>query len=180
MLFRSYDNQVADLTIGDVLTMNISVPETALYWISFDYLSYDASILPIEFALMIDGSYPFYETRNLSFETTWVSEDKISLDRYGNEIASLPSKLIQWENKYLMDNSYRHSGALAVQLTEGEHEFKIEVTEGTFLLGNITLEAPTSVPEYVGSEAAKGSALITIEAEKFHSRSEERRVGKEG
>ncbi|MBR1439655.1 MAG: extracellular solute-binding protein, partial [Lachnospiraceae bacterium] len=169
---RGYEGgAVADVAHGDELTLKASVPQTAQYRIGFDYLSYDASILPIELSFAVDGEYPFYEARSLAFETTWISEGEADIDRYGNEIVSLPDKKIRWEHKDLGDASYRYSGALLVELTAGEHEFNIGVREGTLLLGNITLCAPEVIPEYKGSEAAPGAELITIEAEDFTERS---------
>ena len=168
----SYEGgRAVDVRHGESIELTVEVPRTALYWIGFDYLSYDASILPIEFGLTIDGEYPFYEARSLAFETTWISEGETDIDRYGNEIVSLPDKLIRWESKYLSDASYHYSDPLPVELEAGTHTFGIEVKEGTFLLGNITLTAPKSVAPYTGSQKAEGDALITIEAEDFTERS---------
>lgn len=167
-----YEGQAANVSPGVVLRLNIEVPETALYWIGFDYLSYDQSILPIEFSVKIDGAYPFYETRNLKFETTWIQDGGVSLDRYGNEIVSMPAKLTQWEFKYLGDSSYRYAVPLKVELEQGSHELEIAVSEGSFLLGNVTLCAPEKVPEYTGSAEASGGELITIQGEMFYLRND--------
>lgn len=167
-----YEGKVANVTHGDTLKMTVDVPETALYWVSFDYLSYDESILPIEFSLKVDGDYPFYEARNLGFETSWVQDSAVSKDRYGNEIVSMPSKLIQWESKELSDSSYRYMQPLKVQLEEGTHELEIAVSEGSFLLGNITFSAPEEIEEYTGSQAAPGNELITIQGENFYIRND--------
>ncbi len=167
---RGYANGVVDVHSGSEIHMTIDVPQTALYWVGFDYLSYDTSILPIEFSFQVDGEYPFYESRNLSFETNWVSQEEKSLDRYGNEIVSLPDKLIEWQTKNLSDTSYRYADPLMVQLEAGVHELTIGVSEGNFLLGNISLNAPEMVPVYTGSEAAPGSNLITIQGEDFYLR----------
>lgn len=167
---HGYENGVVDVGSGDVVHMKVTVPETALYWLGFDYLSYDDSILPIEFALKVDGDFPFYESRNLSFETTWASQEEVSHDRYGNEIVSMPDKVIQWETKYLSDASYRRSEPLCLELEQGTHELEIRVSEGQFLLGNLSLEAPGQVPAYTGPEKAPGAELITIEAENFYRR----------
>ena len=167
-----YANGVVSVQSGSEIHLTINVPQTALYWIGFDYLSYDASILPIEFSLQVDGEYPFYETRNLSFETNWVSDEEVSLDRYGNQIVSMPNKLIEWQSKNLSDTSYRYADPLKVQLTQGTHELVISVSEGTFLLGNITLNAPKTIAEYTGSQPAAGSALIPIEGENFYLRND--------
>ncbi len=154
-----YMNGVIDISNKDTVQMNVEVEQDGLYWIGFDYLSYDDSILPIEFSLKVDDEYPFYETRNLSFETTWISEGSADLDRYGNEIVTLPDKAIQWEHKELMDTSYRYSEPLMVELSAGSHVFEITVSEGSFLLGNITLEAPREVAPYTTSENAQGGGI---------------------
>lgn len=167
-----YKNSAVNVTSGDSFRTVIEVPETALYWVGFDYLSYDQSILPIEFSLRVNGEYPFYEARNLSFETNWEKQEEISLDRYGNEIVSMPDKLIRWENKYLSDASYRYSQPLMVELQKGICELEIAVSEGNFLLGNIYLSAPVQVADYTGSERAAGKELITIEGEDFYLRND--------
>ncbi len=167
-----YDNPVANVSVGDVLHLTITAPETAQYWLSFDYLSYDQSILPIEFAMMVDGEYPFYEARNLSFETTWVQQEELSYDRYGNEIVTMPDKLIQWEHKAVSDASYRYSQPLKLELAKGVHDVQILVSEGNFLLGNLSLSAPVPIRAYTGSEKAEGDQLITIQGEDFYLRND--------
>lgn len=166
-----YADEVIAVKSGDSVTLTLDVPVSGRYVMSFDYLSYDESILPVEMGMKIDGSYPFYEARSMRFETTWVS-DGVDVDRYGNEIVSLPDKLIQWEHKEVMDASYRYSDPLLVELTQGEHEITLNIQEGTILLGNISLSAPAQVPEYTGSQKAEGSELIVIEAEDFYQRND--------
>lgn len=166
-----YVNDVLAVKAGDTVTLTIDVPVSGRYVMSFDYLSYDESILPVEMGMKIDGGYPFYEARSMKFETTWVS-DGVDVDRYGNEIVSLPDKLIRWEHKEVMDASYRYSDPLPVEFTEGVHELELNIQEGTLLLGNISLEAPGDVAEYAGSTKAEGNALITIEAEDFYQRND--------
>lgn len=166
-----YVNDVLAVKAGDTVTLTIDVPVSGRYVMSFDYLSYDESILPVEMGMKIDGGYPFYEARSMKFETTWVS-DGVDVDRYGNEIVSLPDKLIRWEHKEVMDASYRYSDPLPVELTEGVHKLELNIQEGTLLLGNISLEAPGDVAEYAGSTKAEGNALITIEAEDFYQRND--------
>ncbi len=164
-------NRVASVKAGDTFKLKADIPETAVYYIGLDYLSYDTSILPVEIGIMIDGDYPFYEARSMVFETTWVSKP-VDIDRYGNEIVSLPDKLIRWEHKNMMDSSYRYSDPLGVELSAGEHEFEFMVQEGTVLIGNISFEAPAKTAAYTGSEKAAGDELIVIEAEDFYERND--------
>jgi ABC-type glycerol-3-phosphate transport system substrate-binding protein len=167
-----YASDAIDIVVGDEISVDVNVPEDALYVVSFDYLSYDTSILPIELGLKVDGEYPFYESRSLTFETTWVSDGEDSFDRYGNVIVTMPDKLIQWEHKEVMDASYRYSEPLLIELSKGSHKFTINVNEGSLLLGNITLSKKTVIPEYTKAEDAPGNELITIEAEDFTQRND--------
>lgn len=160
-------DKVADLGIGDVIDLNIKVPESGKYFLGFTYYSYDESILPIEFMMEVDGEVPFYEARNIILETTWKPSSEKVYDRYGNEIVTVPNKLMQWEEKYLMDSSYRHSRPLALELEEGIHTISLSISEGNFLLGSLKLSAPYEAKEYEGSKLAEGDGLITIQGEDY-------------
>ncbi len=167
---RDYEGSdtVLALEYLDEVTMTVTVPEDGCYFVLFDYISYDESILPIEMQMQVDGEFPFYETRSLALETSYEPDEEPSYDRYDNELVTIPNKMVQWEQKYLMDSAYRHSTPLKLELTAGTHEFTFTVDEGTFLLGNITLVAPFETEEYSGtSEVAEGDALITIQGEDY-------------
>lgn len=160
-------SNVLDLKRSDVVTLKLDVPEDGLYFMKLDYYSYDESILPVKVKMKVDGEYPFYECQNLKFETSWTPDEETQLDRYGNEVVTVPEKWKRWESKYLMDSSYRHSTPLALELTKGIHEVSIDVNEGTFYLGNVTLVAPFEVEAYEGSEEAQGDELISIQGEEY-------------
>ncbi|MBQ9140937.1 MAG: extracellular solute-binding protein [Lachnospiraceae bacterium] len=163
---------VVDMQLGDTVKLTVKVPETAQYYLGFDYLSYDDSVLPVGLSMTVDGEFPFYECRNLEFETTWIQIGETSVDRYGNEIVMVPDKLIQWERKFLSDGSYRRSLPLCLELEAGTHEIELNVQEGNFLLGGLVLSAPVEIPAYTGSQAASGSELIPIQAEEFTYRND--------
>lgn len=150
---------------GDNISLSVSVPETAIYELVFEYASLDESILPAGIALTVDGDYPFYECRNIKLESTWVSPEKISYDRYGNEIVTVPDKLIRTEKKALTDGSNRYSGSLDMQLSKGTHEFSIEMREGEICLYSLSLVTPEKTEKYTGSQKAVGNSIVTIEAE---------------
>lgn len=165
-------DSVMDVKAGDTVELTASVAKAGLYAIRFDYLSYDNSILPIEFSMEIDGRYPFYESRNVKLHSTWLPKAEVSLDRYNDEVVTVPDKAIQWESTYFRDSSYRHSEALLVELDAGEHVFCFNVKSGSFLFGSLTLTVPENVPEYTGSETASGSEIIPIEGEDYFSTNE--------
>ncbi len=167
-----YKNKVVKMSINDTATFTIDVPRTGQYFYRFDYLSYDESTLPVEISMRVNRAYPFYECRRLVFESTWVGDKEKSFDRYNNEIVTVPNKVIQWESKYLMDASYRHSDPLILELQEGRNEVELSVSEGSVLIGNMYLEKVSGIPDYTFSETATGSELITIQAEDFTYRND--------
>ena len=97
------DSKVLKVSAGDKVQFEIDVPQDGLYFAKLDYLSYDESILPVKASMSVDGEYPFYESRNLEFDTTWKLNDEPSLDRYDNETVTVPEKVIQWEEKYIQE-----------------------------------------------------------------------------
>ncbi len=164
--FKGAD-KVLDVSVDDVVEFFIEVPETALYVMSYEYLSYDESIMPMEFAMEIDGKYPFYECRNVELDVTWMQKGEPAVDRYGDEVVTIPDKVIKWEKTALKDGSDRHADALLLELTEGVHKVRMTVNGGNFLLGSVSLSAPEEIPAYTGSQAAAGNILIDIQGEDY-------------
>lgn len=168
-----YSSPVPQLTVGDSGKLVIEAPETARYLISLDYLDAGDTVLPIEFSMMVNGDYQFYELRDLTFEAQWEDPEEISYDRYGNQIVPVPEKIREWENKYIMDSTYRHTSPLAVELKKGANELDITMLEGTVLLGNLYLEpvSEADIPAYEGAqEAMAGDKVITLQGENMYRR----------
>lgn len=160
-----YKNKVVSMEMGDKAILKIDLPEDGVYYINFDYLDYSNSILPIELQLKLNGDYPFYEARRLVFESSWAKSEGKSYDRYGNEIVAPPTKVIGWENKYIMDASYRHSMPLGLELKKGENIIELALMEGQFVLGNMYLTSAVEIGDKVNSNDAVGDNIYIIEAE---------------
>lgn len=160
-------DKALDVAVDDVVEVAVSVPENGLYALSFDYLSYDDSVLPAEFAMEVDGAYPFYECRDVELEATWLPKAEKSYDRYNDQVVTVPDKAIQWEHGFFVDSSYRHSSPLLLELDAGEHIFRFTVNSGSFLLGALRLSAPEEIQAHSGSKAASGNALIEIQGEDY-------------
>lgn len=162
-------DKVLKLTSGDKVELKLNVPEDGLYLMNLDYYSYDESILPVSMEMKVDGNYPFYETRNLEFETTWKLSDEPNKDRYDKEVVAIPDKVYQWETKAVGDSSYRNADPLKLELKKGIHTVSMEIQEGNFLLGNITLSGQKALAAYNGSEKADGDAIIEVQGEHFNT-----------
>ena len=158
---------VLDVTADNVVELTVNVPQPGLYAVGLDYLSYDASVLPIELSMEVDGAYPFYECRNVELQSTWLPKAEPSYDRYGDQVVTVPDKAIQWESAFFRDSSYRHSAPLLLELSAGEHVFRFTTKSGSFLFGSLSLNAPETVPAYSGAKSASGSAIIPVQGEDY-------------
>lgn len=161
------DTGAATLAYGEEVSLPVTVPEDGLYFLRFGYTSMDDSVLPIRLSLRVDGEYPYYECRALTFETTWRRGAELTLDRYGDEMATPPEKQIRSETKYLSDASGRRSDPLVLPLPAGEHELTLSSLEGTVRLDFLTLEAPFAAPAHAAPAPAPGDGLITLQGELF-------------
>lgn len=144
-------------------SFTIMAPETAYYQVSFEYLIAGNSVLPTQIEMEVNGDFPFYETRNLIFESLWENPEEIQIDKFGNEIIPQPLKVDAWQTKYLIDSSYRDSSPLLIKLDQGENEFNLRVTEGNLLVRTIELTAPEALPDHEQVEVT-GDQYIEIEA----------------
>ena len=147
--------------------LELDVVADGIYYMCFDYLADSDTILPVEAQFMIDGDFPFYEMRQQVLESQWSTPQQKSYDSYGNEVVGIPDKVYEWQNKYIMDSTYRYSGPLGIELTKGRHTVTVTLKEGTLLLGNFKLTAKPQVEAYTGSEKAAGDGFIEIQAEDF-------------
>jgi len=147
--------------------LELDVPQAAVYYMRFDYLANSESILPVEAGIMVNGEYPFFEMRQQVLESQWAAKPDKVYDSYGNEVVSMPDKVYSWQNKYVMDSTYRYTEPLGIEFAQGKNTITIELGEGTLLLGDIALTAKPAVREYTGSEAASGNGFIEIQAENF-------------
>ncbi len=160
---------VLDLHAGDKAAFSADVAEKALYAVRFDYISYDDSVLPVEFSMALDteGSYPFYECRNIKLRSEWIPKSEKAFDRYNDEVVTVPDKAVKWQSAYFTDSSGRRSAPLLIEMPAGQHTLYFEVKSGSFLLGRVSLAAPESIPGYSGARTADGSELIMIEGEDY-------------
>lgn len=165
-----YLSQVWKLTVGDSGKLLVEAPKKARYFISMDYLDIGETVLPVEFSMMVNGDYQFYELRDLTLEAGWKDPAEASYDRYNNQIVPVPEKIREWKNKYVMDTTYRRTMPLAIELEKGTNELDITMLEGTMLLGSIYLCPEVEIPAYEGAEEASGEHLITIQGEDMYER----------
>ncbi|MBU5594069.1 extracellular solute-binding protein [Amphibacillus sp. MSJ-3] len=155
--------QVIQVGQDETASFTIEAPETAYYQIGFEYKIEGVNVLPTQLEMRVNDSIPFYEMRNLIFESGWENPETFQIDKYGNEIIPQPIKIDDWEFKYLIDSSYRDSSPLMMKLEQGENEIELTVSEGNLLIRTIELAGKPSLGDHEQAEVT-GNQYIEVEA----------------
>lgn len=157
--------QQKDLVIeeSEEVILTIEVKEAAAYVLGFDYKTLGDNILLTNMSLAVNGIYPYDELKRLLISDTWYSGET-QYDRYGNECIAMPIKEQVWNKTYLHDTAFLFSDPMLIYLEKGSNTLTFKANEGSVQLGNLYLEAVTSLKEAVKEEAV-GESYILIEAE---------------
>ena len=158
---------------------NITVPQTGLYQMSVEYLTYGGNGLTAERSVYIDGELPYSEAEFLTFERVFVdvaSEPAVDLD--GHDIRPRQEEQYIWQHKMLADASGYYDEPLKFYLTEGVHTLGIKAEREPLMLGSVTLCRMKDVPTYAeykklheGKDGESGELKI-FQAEDMYQKSE--------
>ena len=159
------------LNLGDAGQVVFTVPEDGQYEIWLSYHNTAETTLPTEMNVTLDGAMPFTELQRVKLNSLWIDDGVFPQDRYGNEIATTPYAADIISEAGMSDSAGRTADPFLFELTAGEHTLDILVQDGGVDISALTLKAPATLPAYEG-QAAVGSNIIVIEAERIASRSE--------
>ena len=122
---------------GDTLTFNVGTIESGLYYLAIDYMDVTTSVQTTQIGIKVNGDYPFYETRTLILDSTWVFDStEFAKDRYENEIQPSSSKVMTWKNQVIKDLKGMHPGNFAFYL-ESNDEITLNHVSGSYLVGQV-------------------------------------------
>ncbi|WP_233711175.1 extracellular solute-binding protein [Lederbergia citrisecunda] len=158
------------------LSLSVSVPEDGLYEISFDYYPISKEVVPIEGSILINGEYPFYESRRIVFPLKWKSvKDTFDTDRFGNEIIPNQEVIPEWGKISATDASNLQAESLKYYLKKGKNTITLTHLKGEMLVGNVYVHSPTKLISYKdylqnNKNDHKVNSLIIQEAEKGYTK----------
>jgi ABC-type glycerol-3-phosphate transport system substrate-binding protein len=144
--------------------ITVHAPETALYYIGLNYSTTAENVLPTQLEMKVNDEYPFYELRNLIFESRWETPGEIPVDKYGNEIVPQPSKVIEWQQKFIGDSSYRNSDPFLIALQKGANDITLGIIEGDIYIQSLILSSQEELSDYTNENVA-GKEFIVVEGE---------------
>ena len=158
-------------------TYEVTVPEDGLYELSFDYYPLSKEVIPIEGSILVNGEFPYYESRRIVFPIKWKHiQDKFDVDRFGNEIIPKQVAITEWSKVTAEDASHLQADPLKFHLKKGSNEITLSNLRGEMLVGNVYVHSPSELLPYKNylkqfSNIEKTKVLITQEAETGYTKS---------
>ncbi len=172
--------KVAYTTNSSEITYQFEISTPGFYSFEIDYMSPEASANNIERAIMVDGVYPYSETRSVSFVGTWVDEYDKRYERgfihdiNDNEIKPTKVQYPSWSTRYVFDTTGYYSLPLKYYLDKGTHTITINGIKESMLIKSIRVHSFEAQPSYDevkaeyqanGYKAPANSEPIKIQAE---------------
>lgn len=151
------------------IEMNIEAPEDGLYYLGFNYLIDNTSILPTSVQIKINDELPFPEMQNLQFYSLWQREKEAIFDRYNNEIAPDIHKITDVQLGMLEATNGYYAEPMAVFLEKGNNTLSMTSVEGDMWIQSIELFGENDITHKNLSEDqtenVSGDSIIELEAE---------------
>lgn len=157
---------IISLEYKDSATLTVYVEESGHYNIGVDYRIPNDKVLPTAIEFKVNGSFPYNELRNVTFNNLWQRSTETILDRYDNEIVPDILQVDQIQSSLISDGSGREKEPLLIPLNKGENTIELLSIEGSIDIHRLSLRKPqtdTLAKDSTGS--IDGSDVILIEAE---------------
>jgi ABC-type glycerol-3-phosphate transport system substrate-binding protein len=158
----------------------VNVPENGYYQMGMSYYNLKGKRTAVVRSLQIDGKYPFFQAKKLTFQRMWQEKGKPWKDNQGNEFNPAREEVFGWQYKDLRDSEAKVEEPLRFYLTKGEHTIRINVIREPSAIGNLHIYSPEHLPSYndvlksykeKGYQEVKGEK-IKIQAEQSTLRSD--------
>ncbi|MEK3888245.1 extracellular solute-binding protein [Bacillus sp. FSL K6-3431] len=147
-LGKPYDTAVALLDQKGWVEYSFSVPEDGYYQMGMDYYALPGKRAAVVRSLQIDGEYPFFQAKKLTFQRTWQEKGEPWFDNQGNEFNPGREEVFGWQYKELRDSEAKIAEPLRFHLTKGEHTLRIQAVREPAAIGEIRIFSPIQNPTY--------------------------------
>lgn len=165
-----YDNaEGAAIPENGSVTFTVNIDDDTFGYPVFDYAMTGTNILNNVFSLSVDGGLPYDECGSLTLDSIWTQSGEFDMDRYGNEVVSMPQKSYERFTCRMKGKAGMYSRGMGLLLTAGEHEITIACREGDFVLYGMSIQPGITVLEKAVGEP-EGKELIAIRAEQVAER----------
>jgi ABC-type glycerol-3-phosphate transport system substrate-binding protein len=168
---ENYDVPVVHLYDDRTARMEVAVPSSGYYHISFHYLTLGNEMVDPHLSIMVNGEYQNASAERISAPLFWrdVSHD-FEHNRHGHELISPQVQINAWFHGYARCSIDWSSVPLLFHLEAGVNEITITNRLSELYLGRVYITTPASVPTYDEYHATRdvipsNSGLMIVEAE---------------
>ena len=132
------------------VTFGVTVPESGLYCILFDYYTLEDYGASIERSLLIDDALPFAEAEHLTLTRIWKDdrEDSFEEDENGDQLRPQSVETFEKQRAYASDPSGYSEDPFLFYFSAGEHTITLKSLREKMKLEAITLTHQQEVPDY--------------------------------
>lgn len=131
-----------------IVTWEVEVPETGLYWIGMQYYSLPGKRASAMRDVKINGEYQFNEARRLQFERVWRDAHLPKQDNQGNDIRPLQIETPEWRFKYFEDSDGMYRDPFLFLLKEGKNVIEIHSIREPIAVKELIVQSRVVRPTY--------------------------------
>ena len=145
---KSYQKDAQVIESNKIVIESIAVPDDGEYEISIEYKPIEESTQIIEYAIKVDGAYPFDGAELLEAPVIYEDDGNIRVLSNGDQTA--PSQKVK--DGFFTSKAYDKTGVnivpYSVNLTAGVHVVEIENLGDAFEFAGVTLSSPEIINTY--------------------------------
>ncbi|MBS4200492.1 extracellular solute-binding protein [Bacillus sp. FJAT-49732] len=147
-LGEPFDKAVALIDQNAWVEYTFTVPEDGYYQMGMSYYALPGKRAAVVRSMQIDGKYPFFQAKKLTFQRMWEEKDDPWFDNQGNEFNPGREEVYGWQYKEIRDSEAKIAEPLRFYLTKGEHTLRIEAVREPAAIGEIRIFSPIHYPTY--------------------------------
>ncbi len=145
--------QAFPLQSGSSASFAVTVPQDARYTLSLTFEPGDKNASEYDFALRIDGAYPFADCAELTMNAVWVDDGGIRALSNGDEVAPAQKHKEGFVTRAVTDKSGVALGAYEFALAAGGHTITLRALDKAFSVAQVVLGAPERPADYAAVSA---------------------------
>ena len=127
---------------------SFEVPADGYYQMGMSYYALEGKRSNIVRSVMIDGTYPFYQSKKLEFTRMWQEEGEPWYDNQGNEFNPRRVEVFGWQYREFRDAEAKVYEPFRFYLTKGKHTLRIQAVREPAAIGEIDIFSPVHLPTY--------------------------------
>ena len=133
---------------GGKAEYEFEVPETGLYNLEMFYYTIKGNNTVIEFAMQLDGEYPFSAAKTFTLDRYWMDESAIEQDSRDNDIRPGQTEYDTWVTYPIKDKEGLFNNPYFFYLEKGKHTLTLTGIKCNVGLKTFTFKNYDAVPEY--------------------------------